>query len=216
MRLRHWLAFLLFLCLPVSLLAQDPDLKSTPERKGSILEGHIYLNPSLEMKITLPGSWHFFDMDAYETPESKAKLQAEIDRLKAMCHGPLCGDSDITVSLQSSEAGRPFHGLFMTAYKLSPEFQNRKRYTLRWFAEAMTAISANMGWVPEGEVTPIQLGGRPAYRLTMHNATTTSAKGFAYVADSNGFVFMLVATAVSEPAELQSAVESMKFEEATR
>ena len=58
---------------------------------------------------------------------------------------------------------------------------------------------------------PIQLDGRPAYRLIVHHKRTTTARGFVYVADSNGRVFMLLGTAMSEPEKLQSAMEKMTF-----
>jgi hypothetical protein len=45
----------------------------------------------------------------------------------------------------------------------------------------------------------------------MHNATFPQGNGFIYVADSNGFVFMLVATAMQRPDELQSAMKNMKL-----
>jgi hypothetical protein len=58
-------------------------------------------------------------------------------------------------------------------------------------------------------------GGRPAYRLLIHHKRTTTAKGFLYVADSNGQVFMLLGTALWRPEELQSALERISFTNAT-
>lgn len=66
-------------------------------------------------------------------------------------------------------------------------------------------------WITEGDLTLIQLDGKPSYRLLVHSRTTTTAKGFLYVGDSNGRVFMLVGTATSDPARLQTAIENMKF-----
>ena len=216
MRPRIWLVCLLFLCLPLTVPAQEGDRRSSLENKGKILGGHIYNNPALGITIVLSGSWNFFDMDMYSTPESKARLKEETDRIKATCQGPLCGESDINVALQWTVEGRPLHAVFLSAYKLSPEYQNRERHPLVWFAKAMMESSMRMGWVTDGELTPIQLAGKPAYRLTTHHAKTPEAKNIAYVADSNGFVFMLAATAMSRSDELQSAVESMKLEQAIR
>jgi len=62
---------------------------------------------------------------------------------------------------------------------------------------------------------PISLGGRPAYRLLVHNSHTITAKGFIYVADSNGPVFMLLGIAMSDPERLQTAMENLKFLDST-
>jgi hypothetical protein len=97
------------------------------------------------------------------------------------------------------------HAIFLTAYHISPEYQNRQRHPLKRFAEVMSLGSLGEGWVPEGDLTAIQLDGRPTYRLTIHHKRTTSAE------DSNGRVFMLLGTAISEPEKLQSAIENMKF-----
>jgi hypothetical protein len=75
----------------------------------------------------------------------------------------------------------------------------------------MTLASLGSNWVPEGDLLPIQLGGRPAYRLVIHNKQITTAKGFLYVAGSNAQVFMLLGTAMKGPEELQSVVEKLSF-----
>lgn len=80
----------------------------------------------------------------------------------------------------------------------------------------MTLGSLGENWVPAGELTAIQLGGRPAYRLIVHHRHKVTAKGFVYVADSNGRVFMLLGTAMAEPEKLQSAIENMTFTAPTR
>jgi hypothetical protein len=48
-------------------------------------------------------------------------------------------------------------------------------------------------------------------QIFQHAFRLLQGKGFIYVADSNGFVFMLVATAMQRSNELQSAVENMKL-----
>jgi hypothetical protein len=62
-------------------------------------------------------------------------------------------------------------------------------------AQIMTSSAPDNGWIVDENLMPVRLSGRHAYRLLVHNATRPGAKGVMYVADSNGFVFMLVATA---------------------
>jgi hypothetical protein len=75
----------------------------------------------------------------------------------------------------------------------------------------MSLDSLGDAWVPDGELTAIQLDGRPAYRLILHDKKVPTAKGLVYVADSNGRVFMLVGAAVSKSEELRSAIENMRL-----
>ena len=75
----------------------------------------------------------------------------------------------------------------------------------------MSLGSTGDNWVLEGNLTRIQLGGRPAYRLIVHNKRTTAAKGYLHVADSNGQVFMLLGTPLREPQDLQSSIEKLSF-----
>lgn len=197
------------LCFSLIFLFQTPEPKELPENKGTIDGANIYYNPSLQMKISLPGTWHFFDRTMYSTPESKQKEKETVERNRATCQGPLCGHGEIDVALQTD---KPFvHAIFLSAYHLSSEYQNRQRHPLKGFAEAMSLGSLGDNWVPEGELTAIQLNGKPAYRLIVHHKRTTTAKGFIYVADSNGRVFMLLGTAMSEPEKLQSALENTTF-----
>ena len=197
------------LCVSLAFLGQTPEPKELTENKGSIEGENTYVNPALKLKILLPGAWHFFDRTMYSTPESKQKDKEMIERNRAICQGPLCGDAEIDVALQTVT---PFvHAIFLTAHQLSSEYQNRQRHPLKRFAEVMGLNSLGDGWVPEGELTAIQLGGRPAYRLLVHHKQTVTAKGFLYVADSNGRVFMLLGTAMSQPEKLQTAIENMTF-----
>jgi len=198
-----------YLCISLSFPAQTPDSKEVFENKGSIEGGNTYHSSLLQMKISLPGAWHFFDRTMYSTPESKQKEKEMVGQNRATCQGPLCGDPEIDVALQTDT---PFvHAIFLTVYQLSPEYRNRQRHPLKTFAKVMTLGSLGNDWVPEGDLSAIQLDGRPAYRLIVHHKRTTTAKGFVYVADSNGRVFMLLGTAMSEPEKLQSAIENMKF-----
>jgi hypothetical protein len=202
------------LCVPLAFLTQTVEPKELPENKGTIEEGNTYYNPALQMKISLPGNWHFFDRTRYSTSESKEKEKESEERSRATCQGPLCGHGEIDVALQTDT---PFvHAIFLSAYPLSPEYQDRQRHPLKKFAEVMSLGSMGNSWVPEGELTAMQLNGRPAYRLIVHHKRATTAKGFIYVADSNGRVFMILGTAMSEPGKLQTAMENMTFTNAAR
>jgi hypothetical protein len=200
-------------CVCWTLLPPTQEQKELPQNKGSIERGNTYINPTLQMKIILPRASHFFDRTMYSTPEAKQKEKEMVDRRRASCQGPLCGDAEIDVALQTDT---PFvHAIFLSAYPLSPEYQNRQRHPLKKFAEVMSLGSLGDQWIPEGELTAMQLGGRPAYRLVVHDRKTVTAKGFVYIADSNGRIFMLLGTAMSEAEELQSAIENLTFTNAT-
>jgi hypothetical protein len=204
------LLYLTGLCAFLTFPSQVPDSRSVlSESKGTIESNNTYHNTILKMEVPLPGPWHFFDRTMYSAAESKQREKEMVERNRAACRGPLCGEPEIDVALQTDA---PFvHAIFLTAYRLSPEYQNRERYPLKRFAQVMTSESTNNQWIPDGELIAIQLGGRPAYRLMLHHSRTVTAKGFAYVADSNGRVFMLLGTAMSEPEKLRSAIESMRF-----
>lgn len=207
------LTFCFFFCIcpGVSAPAGQVDGSSSEANKGKIQNGHIYGNSALGITMSLPGSWEFMEVDAYSSPEQKAKVKAEEERMKAHCSGPLCGEADVKEALQYASNGRPIFSVFVLGHKLSAEFQNRQRHPLLGLAQTMAASTTDSGWVVDENLTPISISGRPAYRLLMHNAKNPRGKGFIYVADSNSFVFMLVAVAVQRPDELQSAVENMRL-----
>jgi hypothetical protein len=199
----------------VSVPRQQEASSSAVTNHGTIQDGHTYTNAALGMTMPLPGSWEFMEVLAYATPEQKAVVKAEEERVKSNCSGPLCGDAEINEALQYKVAMVPLYSVFMLGYKLSPEYQDRSRHSLLGFAQVMTASTTSKGWIIDENLMPIRLSGHHAYRLLMHNAKNTKAKGFIYVADSNGFVFMLVATAIQQPDELQRAVENMKLPQDT-
>jgi hypothetical protein len=203
--------YAVYLCIFLAFPLQVRDPKEMPENKGSIAGENTYHNPALRMAVTLPGEWHFFDRAMYSSAEAKQKEKEKLDRSRATCTGPLCGPAEIDVALQSPSAPPPVYAIFLTAFRLSAEYQNRERHPLKGFADTMGLGSFGDNWVPEGNLTAIRLGGRPAYRLVVHAKRTTTAKGFMYVADSNGQVFMLLGTAMSEAEKLQSALEKMSF-----
>jgi hypothetical protein len=169
----HGLFRTLYLCFSLTFLVQTPEPKELPENKGTLDGENTYYNPTLQMKITLPGAWQFFDRTMYSTAESKQKEKEMAERRRATCQGPLYGNSEIDVALQTIT---PFvHAIFLTAYQLSPEL--RQRYPLKKLAEIMSLGSLGDGWVPDGDLSAIQLDGRPAYRLMIHHKRTTTAKG---------------------------------------
>jgi hypothetical protein len=207
------LAFCLFFCMYFSISAPARQANgSSPEaNRGAIQNGHIYTSPALGVTMTLPGTWEFMEVDAYSSPEQKAREKAEEERIRANCSGPLCGDANVKEALQYKVSGHPVYSISMLGYKLSGEYQDRLRHPLFEFAQIMTKSTTSHGWVIDQNLTPMRLSGHHAYRLLMHNATFPRGKGFVYVADSNGFVFMLVAAAMQRSDELQSAVEDMKL-----
>jgi hypothetical protein len=200
----------LFLVAP----PQGVEPKDLPTNKGSIIGENTYVNPALKMRVTLPGVWHIFDRTMYSTDEQKRKEKEAEERVTSTCRGALCGHAQIDVALQAPSlppAGRPQYAIFLLAYELAPEYQNPR--LLRGFAETMTLGSMGNQWVPDGELVPMELGGKPAYWLAVHKRNTLTARGCLYVAESNKHVFMLFATAMSEPPKLALAIEAMKFTE---
>jgi len=192
-------------------LAQTPAPKEMPLNNGSIDGGNTYHNPALSMTISLPGTRQFVDMTMYYSTEAKQKEKEKLDRARARCKGALCGPAEINVSFQSQSTPRPIYAISITGFRLSAEYQDRDRYPLKGFAETMSLGRLGDNWIPEGNLTAIRLGGRPAYRLIVHLKTATSRRAFSYVAESNGYAFLLLGNAISEPEKLQSAIEQMIF-----
>jgi TonB family protein len=213
MRFVPWLVVFACLSLRPACFAQSPDSKESPENKGSIDGGNVYTNPTLKLKLALPGEWHFFDRQMYSSPEARQREKEMVERAQATCQGPLCGPSEIDVALQSLDVlPPPLYAIYLTAYPLSEEYQNRQRHSLKTFAEIMTIGSIrNQQWIAEGDLAAVQLDGHPAYRIIMHDKKTPTARAFAYVGDSNGRVFMLLGIATSLADKLQSAIERMQL-----
>lgn len=196
------------LCARVIFSAQSPAASTTNSATGMIDGNNVYRNPILQIEIPLPGRWHFFDRDTYSNPETKQKEKEQLES----CRGPFCGKAEVDVAMQHDA---PFvYAIFLTARPLPVEFQNRDRYPLKRLAQAFTS-TAQENFVRDGELTEIQLGGHPAYRLNLHNKRTPTARAFAYVAESNGRIFMILGTAMSEPEKLRLSIESMEFQERT-
>jgi hypothetical protein len=170
------------------------------EKGGDTVDGGTYKNPELGISIGLPGRWELTRSER-TAPDSNAQVPG--------CDGPLCGHPQIIVSLNSTS--ETTQTISMIAYRLSTPYLNRKRYPLKWYAEGMTKGSlGGSTWIQNGDLTSISLGGKPAYRLLVHHQTSTQV-GFGYVAESNGYMFLLIGTAASDAEGLQSAIEGMTF-----
>jgi len=188
-----------------------------PQNRGTIDGQNTYLNPALGLTIRLPGQWYFFDRTSHSSPEQKQKEKEMEEQARANCTGALCGPGDIDVALRSPAGPMPpVYAIYIGGHKLSAEYQNRERHPLKEFARIMSLGSLGGNWIPEGELTAIQMGGRPGYRLIVHNKNRSSAKGFLYVAESNGQVFMLLGTALGEAEALQSALEKLTLADFSR
>jgi len=203
---RRFIVLLLVLLLTLVSAAQND--KSAPEKKGRFLDENSYNNPALGMTLKLPGAWEFFTQQA----KKDMGLLEEKATVDPSCTGPLCR-SDIDVSLITKAEPVATASIFLLAYKLEPQYLDRKRYPLSMFAKSMLAGSVGgSGWTPDGDMTPLQIDGRPAYRLLV---TQPSSKGCGYVAESNGYVFMMIGVAPRvipwKYGQIQEALEKMKL-----
>ncbi|MGZ4845463.1 MAG: hypothetical protein ACXV75_12210, partial [Candidatus Angelobacter sp.] len=125
----------------------------------------------------------------------------------------------IDVSLITKPGQAPVDYISLSAYKVPQRYLDRERYPLKAFAKGMTVDSASgSGWIIDGDLTPIQIDGRPAYRLLAHiSDRMVKKKGCMYVGEVNGYVFMLVGTTsymvnADSSQKLQTALENMKLQ----
>ena len=151
--------------------------------------------------MTLPGQWRL-------TPSVTADAGAS--KPEPGCDGPLCGKPQINVVLQATTNAS--QRISMIAYQLAAAYLDRKRYPLKQFAETMTTGSlGGSGFVPDGVLMAIQLGGKRGYRL-MAKRVDSNAAAFGYVGESNGYVFLLVGMATIDPESLRAAIEGLGLE----
>lgn len=202
--LRRITVLLVVLLLTLALAAQND--KSASDKKGRFLDENTYNNPALGMTLKLPGAWEFF------TEQAKKNMGVEENKIDPSCTGPLC-QSDIDVSLITKAEPVATASIFLLAYKLEPQYLDRKRYPLKIFAQSMLTDSVGgSGWTPDGDITPLQIDGRPAYRLLVKQP---SSKGCGYVAESNGYGFMMIGVAPRtipwKFGQIQDALEKMKL-----
>lgn len=64
-------------------------------------------------------------------------------------------------------------------------------------------------WVPIGDISPVQIAGRQAYRLLVHDPSRPRKKGFGFVFESNSYMCLLVGTDVTLSQDLLRAIEGM-------
>jgi hypothetical protein len=206
----RWLLFL----LPVMLSAQIQQSPSaSSDLQGTLTHENAYSNPALGITIALPRKWQFVD------DELQARLQDSSTPSETPsdpnCTGPLCHpQKDVRLITKPGQA--PIDYILFTAFQLSPQYRNRERFPLKGFAQ--TLLTANMpgsGWIPDGELTPIQIDGKPAYRLLMHTSGLVKKKGYGYVFDANGYVVLFIGTTTymtDSSSQLQAAIENMKLQ----
>jgi hypothetical protein len=211
-------SLLIALCWLLTPGLHADDKPTAADKKGKFISENVYTNPALGMTITLPGTWQFFEKEAQETlgigekaPERKPNQD---------CRGPFCAGTDLDVAILSKELRG---SIFLIAYKLSPEYLDRQRYPLKRFAEAMAKNSlGGTDWIMDGDLTLTELDTKPAYRLLVHKPLPLpvgQGRGFGYVGESNGYVFLLVGSVPDlhpdYPKDLQAALESMTLTSAT-
>ena len=165
------------------------------ELRGTVSDQNRYMNPALGMTIDLPGEWRMLDMTS-ETPSDPG------------CTGPLCGPPNINVVLES----KPNYRLYLSGWKLSAEYLDRKRHPLGWFADIMLEGSMGGDLVPVRKHEALQLDRRLAYRLLMANKGELTPKVVGYVSEARGYVFLLVCATPTKPEVMQMAVEGMKLQ----
>jgi len=199
----------------LTLALHGKDKVGTAEKKGNFTHENVYSNPALGMTIALPGAWQFFEKETQKRMGVGEKHE-EPSKPDPACKGPFCAGTEIDVALLSKEL--PSKGaIFLIGYKVPKEFLDRRRYPLKMFAEAMANDSVEGGnWIISAPLAPCELDKKPAYRLLVHKPVPGGeGKGFGYVAESSGYVFLLVGTVPDivsgYPEQLQSALENMKL-----
>jgi hypothetical protein len=200
----------LFPCFLLLVWFVDAQNNSGDVGSAGIITGKTYLNDNLAMTITLPGngSWRLLGK-ATNLADKRAVAASPPNG----CVGPLCGQADINVAVLSESV--PGEAILLVAYHLSAEYQNQARHPLVNFAQTMILNSLGGQWIPETGLAPAKLGDRPAFRLVTRNKGNPAAKGFMYVSRSNGYVFLLVGTAIRNPEELRTAIEGMQLRKST-
>jgi len=200
-RLRARLFLGLLFCTSLTVIAHPQGKHSADDLKGNIVGDKMYVNPALGMKITLPGTWDLLPPDS---PQSRPPVD---------CRGPLCGNPEINLILQTKTGSSPEYRVYLSGYRLAPPYLNQDRYPLNKFAEVMLAGSlGGSGLVPIGTQSAIEIDGKRAYRLLTGKPGETVPKIIGYVSEANEYVFMLVLVARSaSPQPLRSAVEAMTF-----
>jgi hypothetical protein len=183
---------------------------SVSDLNGTIVGENVYTNQALRMTMELPGAWEFVPQSKQETAQSSGQSGKA-----TQCQGLFCHGADINISLREKGSIGPTSGIFLRGYKLSQPFLDRTRFPLIRIAKGMAEDGVKgTPWFLSGDPVAVQLGEKPAFRLLVHEPLTDGyeAKGFGYVAESNGYVFLMIGTSVPEfPQKLQTAMENVKF-----
>ena len=180
--------------------AQDSPRQDAQAVQGYITGGDIYKNHALGMTIMLPGVWELMPGTAKKAPADTS------------CRGPLCGAPEIDVTLQQKAPTSTHYKIFIAGYKLPRLYQDRQRYPLQRLAGVMLQGSMNgSGLTPMGPQESIRLDGKTAYRLLAGHPGDQIAKAVGYVAETNGYIFLIVLAAPSSPDQLTAAIEKMSL-----
>jgi len=190
--------FVAVFCFSLAYLSWSQTKQPSPDSRGTIFEENNYTNPALGMTINLPGDWRLLETTS-ETPNDPS------------CTGPLCGRPDINVVLESKPGSNPSYRLYLSGWKLSAQYLNRNRYPLKWFAGIMLEGSMGSDLVPLEKQTALQLNGKPAFRMLAVGRGEKTPRVLGYVSEANGYVFLLVCAAPTNPDPMLSAIEAMKF-----
>jgi hypothetical protein len=202
--LRRIRVCLLTLFCLLSTLPSYPQSKAAgPDLGGRLIGQNVYENSALGLTIPLPGSWVLL-----------AERSSDSHHDDPSCSGPLCGNPEIDVSIQTAPGSDPGYKLSLIGFKLSAPYLNRNRYPLKWFAGIMMEGSMGSELAPVEKQTAIQLDGRPAFRLLMGRPREKTAIVIGYVSEANGYVFLMVGATPTHPQVLQSAIEALKLQSA--
>jgi hypothetical protein len=196
---------LLLMLLAVFAMPTIAQSKGNSSKPASGIEGsNTYINPVLELRVSLPGKWHLMPPTKYAASAPNAEPPSD-----PQCRGPLCGKPEINEALETDSL--PVQSLFLTAYKIPPEYLNRERYPLKRFAETMLQGSlAGSDWVPVGSMSQVQVAGHEAYRLLVDDPSKPGKKGFGFVFESNGYMCLLVGSDVTPSQNLLPAINGMR------
>src|ERR1051326_6890484 len=200
---------LLFL-LPLLSSQTQQSSSASPDLQGTLTNGNGYSNPVLGMTIALPRKWQFVDKELQARLEdSKTQHETPPD---PNCTGPLC-HARMTVTLITKPGQAPVDYITFTAFQLSSQYRDRERYPLKRFAQALLTDSLpGSDWIADGELTLIQIDGKPAYRLLLHTTGLVKKKGYSYVFDANDYIVLFIGTTtymMDSKSQLQAAIENM-------
>jgi hypothetical protein len=189
---------------------------SSSDMIGTLSSANLYTNPALGLMLQLTGEWQFMDAETRRMAEGRpaendpAAREREAQR-RSQCTGPLCGEPAIDVALFTElNPTVATSSVFIAGFRLAPPYLDRKQYPLKWFAEIMLPRSASdVGFQAADNLSEVQLGGRPAYRLLVRNPGEQQSREVGYIVESNGYMVLLVAS-TSEPADLPKLREQME------